>query len=291
MKYTISAINQAGIEDAGLIEKTDVIDWCLLDYVYDWQQNPKATHFEGMVWLSFKHLIREMPLLGIKDKSAISRRFKKLKELELIDTYQSTDDFRLYGRTTILYYDISKFKVLPVDLKQHPLTKNNSESFKTTDPLIQNNTPVDLKQHSTVIPINSNTKEPLREGAPKKAKNSGGKNEQAKKEMGFKKPTMEQLESYINENGFSVDAGRFFDFYESNGWKVGRSAMKNWQATARNWNRENQKGSGTSSKKAGVSDKPRNYVYTPTNQTGSYSDESVIDSTATTFYEPSLITS
>ena len=30
-------------------------------------------------------------------------------------------------------------------------------------------------------------------------------------------------------------AERFWNYYESNGWKVGRNAMKDWKATARNW--------------------------------------------------------
>jgi len=30
-------------------------------------------------------------------------------------------------------------------------------------------------------------------------------------------------------------AERFWNYYESNGWRVGRNAMKDWKATARNW--------------------------------------------------------
>ena len=29
------------------------------------------------------------------------------------------------------------------------------------------------------------------------------------------------------------------DYYNSNGWLVGKSKMKDWKATARNWNRRN----------------------------------------------------
>jgi|GEM_PF-3819486 len=149
MKFTISAINQIGIDNAGFIKKTDVVDWCLLDYIYDWQQNPKATQLEGKTWLSYKHLIAEMPLLGLNDKSSVSKRIKKLKLLELIDTFQSNDDCRLYVKTTPLYYDITRFKILPstpVDLNQHPLAKINA-------PVDENQHPVDDGQHSTVIPI------------------------------------------------------------------------------------------------------------------------------------------
>lgn len=66
----------------------------------------------------------------------------------------------------------------------------------------------------------------------------------------FVKPTIEDLEDYINEKGYKVDAHKFYDYYESNGWKVGKNPMKDWKATIRNWARndydkpKDSKGSG-----------------------------------------------
>lgn len=34
-----------------------------------------------------------------------------------------------------------------------------------------------------------------------------------------------------------VEAQRFWDYYQSNGWKVGRNPMKDWKAAVRNWQR------------------------------------------------------
>lgn len=59
-----------------------------------------------------------------------------------------------------------------------------------------------------------------------------------KREKRFVKPTLDQIREYIAEKGLSVDAEHFFDHYESNGWKVGRTAMKDWKATLRNWDRK-----------------------------------------------------
>lgn len=33
---------------------------------------------------------------------------------------------------------------------------------------------------------------------------------------------------------------RFFDFYSSKGWMVGKSSMKDWKASARNWHRKQE---------------------------------------------------
>lgn len=53
----------------------------------------------------------------------------------------------------------------------------------------------------------------------------------------FTKPTLEQVETYIKEQGFTVDAQRFVDYYESNGWKVGKVKMADWRRTVNNWQR------------------------------------------------------
>lgn len=54
-------------------------------------------------------------------------------------------------------------------------------------------------------------------------------------------PKPEWIAEYVAANGYKVDAGRFFDFYESKGWKVGKNAMKDWQAAVRTWERDGEK--------------------------------------------------
>jgi hypothetical protein len=51
----------------------------------------------------------------------------------------------------------------------------------------------------------------------------------------FIKPTVEELKAYCDERKNSIDPHRFFDHYESTGWKVGKNPMKNWQAAIRTW--------------------------------------------------------
>ena len=54
-------------------------------------------------------------------------------------------------------------------------------------------------------------------------------------EKRFVRPTVEQVAEYCKERGNYVDAQRFVDFYESKGWKVGSSPMKDWKAAVRTW--------------------------------------------------------
>ena len=60
---------------------------------------------------------------------------------------------------------------------------------------------------------------------------------QGEKQKKFQKPTLEEITTYCKERNNSVVAEKFFDFYESKGWKVGNQPMKDWRAAVRTWER------------------------------------------------------
>ena len=66
----------------------------------------------------------------------------------------------------------------------------------------------------------------------------------------FCPPTLDQVEAYCKERGKGVDPQAWMNHYTSNGWKVGKNSMKNWQAAVRTWEKNsygtNQGGSGAS---------------------------------------------
>lgn len=70
---------------------------------------------------------------------------------------------------------------------------------------------------------------------PNKEKEKNKKEKESPPRQKFKKPTLDELNAYKTEQGYSVDVHRFFDFYESNGWRVGKNAMKDWRAAMRSW--------------------------------------------------------
>lgn len=68
------------------------------------------------------------------------------------------------------------------------------------------------------------------------------------KRKNFVKPTVEEIAAYCKEKNYNINAQQFFNYYESNGWKIGRNAMKSWQAAVQNWNirdKTNNKAAGT----------------------------------------------
>lgn len=53
----------------------------------------------------------------------------------------------------------------------------------------------------------------------------------------FVPPTLEEVSAFIAENNYRVNAEKFIDYYNANGWMVGKTKMKDWKAAVRNWHR------------------------------------------------------
>lgn len=60
-------------------------------------------------------------------------------------------------------------------------------------------------------------------------------NDKEKRKRTFVKPTVEEVRAYCRERRNNVNAENFINFYESKGWKVGNTPMKDWKACVRTW--------------------------------------------------------
>lgn len=57
----------------------------------------------------------------------------------------------------------------------------------------------------------------------------------------FKKPSLDDVKAEMENRGLpEIEAEKFMDFYDSNGWKVSRAPMADWKAAVRRWVRNNQ---------------------------------------------------
>lgn len=92
----------------------------------------------------------------------------------------------------------------------------NYDSFQTTDQTTDQTTEKQQKNH----------KQECKE--LKEEKNIS-------KDPPFKEPTLEEVSDYCKQRGNSINPAKFIAYYESKGWKVGRSPMKNWKACIRTW--------------------------------------------------------
>lgn len=78
----------------------------------------------------------------------------------------------------------------------------------------------------------------------------------------FVKPTAEELKAYALEIDYNLDPEAFLDYYNQNGWVIGKfkTKMKDWKAAVRQWKRHDQaRGIDTRAKR---SDDPGTVVLT-----------------------------
>jgi hypothetical protein len=69
----------------------------------------------------------------------------------------------------------------------------------------------------------------------------------------MRRPTLQEVKDEFRLKGSDDDeAESFYAYYDSKGWKVGKSPMKKWKASAAGWIVRNQKGTYVPKKKTGA---------------------------------------
>lgn len=157
-----------------------------------------------------------------------------------------------YAKSKIIYDEDGKtilqrklWVFLPVVEDDDPIDKkiNRGIDKKIKTPIDEKiNTPIDkkIKENVTSNELTSiNKKENIIKENSESEKDSVPESSARKKgsKEKFIKPTVEEIRAYCRERNNIVDAERFYDHYESNGWKVGKNAMKDWKAAVRTWER------------------------------------------------------
>ena len=70
------------------------------------------------------------------------------------------------------------------------------------------------------------------------------------KRTAFVPPSLDEISAYISEKGYSVDAERFFNFYEAKGWMIGKTKMKKWKNAVANWEKDEKEKSSAKKERA-----------------------------------------
>lgn len=148
------------------------------------------------------------------NRSTVKRHLARLEELELVECDEGTH----YLRTTEKWYQATVLDDAPGGGKMHQgkMHQDGAESAQEGGNLHPNN-------ESNNLPS---------------SQKSGGVSKR------FQPPTMDEvkqyMEQYAMQKGMDFSAcmalaERLWNFYQSNGWKVGKNPMKDWQATVRKW--------------------------------------------------------
>lgn len=61
------------------------------------------------------------------------------------------------------------------------------------------------------------------------------------KENRFQKPSLDEVREYCDQRNSPIDPEEFYNWYEANGWKVGKNPMKNWHSAIVTWEKKREK--------------------------------------------------
>ena len=207
MKHSIEGFNQEEVIKMGNL---DVIDLVILRWLVDFEPNMLKKEIDGEIyfWVNYQSLLEALPILDICKKT-LYRRLEKMCNVEILK-HKNVKDKGNYS-----YYAFGKNYKNLVTKMSEPLDTN--VQTLGTQMSEQNNS--SIKKYKEI----KNNKLFFKESEKK-----------------FKKPTLEEIQNYCIERNNKIDAEQFINYYEANGWKVGRNPMKDWKATIRYWERNNK---------------------------------------------------
>jgi hypothetical protein len=94
----------------------------------------------------------------------------------------------------------------------------------------KNNTkPLGLAKHNLMEDVNENENEDIN------INKSISKLQSLNKKFCKFEETIEHFSIRLGIDKGKIEAEKFYNYYESNGWRVGKNPMKNWKAAANNW--------------------------------------------------------
>lgn len=177
----------------------------------------------------FMHMILKANHKDGKWRGILIKRGQTLTSLNTLESETGLSKSQI--RTAIKKL-ISTREIAQQSHSQHTVfTVINYDSYQGDD--TQSSIPVTSGSHTSDTRVTSNNN------------NKNGENE---KKTNFSKPSLPDLIDYFGkyatEKSFFINRDepeKFYDFYESKNWMVGKTKMKDWKAAVRNWLRGNSK--------------------------------------------------
>jgi len=124
---------------------------------------------------------------------------------------------------------ITKYNLLNTDTEK--ISSQEKPISSQEKPISSQEKPISSQEK----PISSQEKPQIKENKRKEKKEKSIK-ESSPQAASFLPPSPEEVKAFVEkENLTKVDAVKFFNHYESNGWRVGTVPMQNWKAAARSW--------------------------------------------------------
>ena len=180
-----------------------------LRYIYEYGINctePELSGLELTVWLKIKRRIDD-------DVEAYERKVSNLK--------QNRNRTATGAKSTAPTENRTDTERTPNGHRTENTTETEKPNEDRADSVSVNDIECVSVNDIECVSVAETPAEPAPEPAPTRKR--------------FVKPKLEDIRDFSLEKNINIDVDRFFNYYESKGWKVGVSPMKDWKAAVRNW--------------------------------------------------------
>lgn len=159
---------------------------------------------------------RLFPLKTVTD-TQVEKALQSLRSADMIDLYV------VDGRSFLQMRTWEKHQQVRAKRSKYPAPVEGLQASDINCNQVQSNVPVIQSESESISESESNARG---------------------KRTRFVPPTPEEVQTFMLEHGGThIQAAKFHAYYASNGWKVGKGPMKDWQAAARGWIlRDNEQG-------------------------------------------------
>lgn len=265
MRSYIHGFNQDRAIELGLSND----ELLLLRWFVDFQNTP---HMQTMVtadgvfyWVSYDKVLEDLPILQVSKDRLKKKYFNHMIEAQVLQ------HAHVKNGGSFSYYALGQNYLSLIEQPNTPRSKMTDPRSKTTDPQsnltypsVKNDRPPRSKMTDPLVKndrtnidklnIDKLNNRELKIDNTKEYKENGAVapvnvTDAVPKSSKFVKPSLEEVKMYCIERGNNIDPEHWYDYYESNGWKVGKNPMKDWKATVRNWERQNNQHTQTHTQK------------------------------------------
>jgi hypothetical protein len=145
-----------------------------------------------------------------------------------------------WNRVKATRNDTDAFGGIRTDTDEYEAIRNDTDTIRT-DTIDTNNQQSSVNNQQSSV---NNQQSTINDGE------RGGRSRASRR---FTPPTVDDVRAYCDEHGYGIDPEHFVDYYESNGWRVGKNPMRDWKACVRTWvkNEYSRKGGNTNAVDSG----------------------------------------
>lgn len=183
----------------------------------------------GVFWCIVEMLYEQEGTLPLRSCKSIA--FALHVDCKVVESI--VNDFSLFENDGENFWSNAIKRRIAVSYSIAAKRKEAALSRWKSEPTMQSNANEEQSECKSTVNINRNINI---------NKEISSKEDTKKSAQSFSPPSLSEVQAYIKEKGYAIDAEAFIAFYESKGWYVGKNKMKNWRMAVVTWSKRNNSG-------------------------------------------------